>query len=84
MTSSYACVSTIFYYQSKMTVVSLLGVLKQTHQEGLCSLFDIFKQLVIFLDLDLNVLIFNHLPVVVVSYDESLSDYVFNNVFEDE
>jgi len=39
---------------------------------------------VIFVDLDINILIFDHLPTIVVSYDKSLSDYMFNCIFEDQ
>jgi len=42
-----------------------------------------FKQILLFVYLNFYVFAFNHLPIIVVSDHEPLSNDVFNNVFKD-
>jgi len=51
-------------------------------KQGYAFSFDILKQLVVFMYLDFDVFVFDHLPTVVVSDHEPLSDDVFGSVFE--
>ena len=53
-------------------------------RQGSAVYFDIFKQIVVFVYLNLYVLVFNHLPMIVVFYHEPFSNNVFNSVFEDK
>ena len=53
-------------------------------KQGNAFSFDIFKQLVVFVYLDFDLFVFDHLPAVVVSNHEPLSNNVFDNVFKDK
>ena len=81
MTSVYVYASVVVCNLSK--IVEAFRSRVWTWQ-GYAFSFDIFNQLVIFVYLEFDVFAFDHLPSVVVCNYETLSDDVFDSIFEDK
>ena len=78
------CASVIFVIRPRLQKLFDQEFRHEFILQGYVFSFDILKQLVIFVYLDFDVFVFDHLPAVVVCNYKPLSDDVFGNIFEDK